>query len=191
MAHLASMFNNMTEHIQRLIEAQRELTRAVSHELRTPVARIRFGVDMLADTDDEASRWEQQALIDQDIESLNSLIDEILTYAKLEESMPSLNLEMITLAEIVQQVVTETNALGKPIEVESNLADPLAKAIAERRYLHRVVQNLAKNAMRYADTRIRVSAGITEGLAYVCVEDDGPGIPEKDRENFFALYKVR
>lgn len=187
-AHLASMFNNMTEHIQRLIEAQRELTRAVSHELRTPVARIRFGVDMLADTNDEASRWEQQALIDQDIESLNSLIDEILTYAKLEEGMPSLNLEMITLAEIVQQVVTETNALGKPIEVESNLADPLAKAIAERRYLHRVVQNLAGNAMRYADTRIRVSAGIAEGLAYVCVEDDGPGIPEKDREKIFLPF---
>ena len=187
-AHLASMFNNMTEHIQRLIEAQRELTRAVSHELRTPVARIRFGVDMLADTDDENSRWEQQALIDQDIESLNSLIDEILTYAKLEEGMPSLNLEMITLSEIVEQVATETNALGKQIKVEKNLPDQSVHAIAERRYLHRVVQNLAGNAMRYAESRIRISAGIADGLAFVCVEDDGAGIPEKDREKIFLPF---
>lgn len=187
-AHLASMFNNMTEHIQRLIEAQRELTRAVSHELRTPVARIRFGVDMLADTDDEASRWDQQALIDQDIESLNCLIDEILTYAKLEEGMPSLNLEMITLSEIVEQVATETNALGKQIKVEKNLPDQSVHAIAERRYLHRVVQNLAGNAMRYAESRIRISAGIADGLAFVCVEDDGAGIPEKDREKIFLPF---
>lgn len=187
-AHLASMFNNMTEHIQRLIEAQRELTRAVSHELRTPVARIRFGVDMLADTDDEASRWDQQALIDQDIESLNSLIDEILTYAKLEEGTPSLNLEMIVLADIVEQVATETSALGKPITVEKSLPDPSVQAIAERRYLHRVVQNLAGNAMRYAESRIRISAGVADGLAFVCVEDDGAGIAEKDREKIFVAF---
>ena len=187
-ANLARMFNNMTEHIQRLIEAQRELTRAVSHELRTPVARIRFGVEMLADTDDEASRWDQQTHIDQDIESLNSLIDEILTYAKLEEGMPSLNLEMLTLAEIVDQVATETNALGKPIKVEKSLPDQSVQAIAERRYLHRVLQNLAGNAMRYAESRIRISAGIADGLAFVCVEDDGAGIPEKDREKIFLPF---
>ncbi len=50
----------MSNHIQRLIEAQRELMRAVSHELRTPVARIRFGVEMMADEDDYdyvCNRW--------------------------------------------------------------------------------------------------------------------------------------
>lgn len=41
-ARLSSAFNSMTKHIKRLIQSQRELTRAVSHELRTPVARIRF-----------------------------------------------------------------------------------------------------------------------------------------------------
>ena len=46
-AHLAATFNSMTEHIRRLIESQRELTRAVSHELRTPVARIRFAAQWL------------------------------------------------------------------------------------------------------------------------------------------------
>lgn len=187
-AHLAVNFNGMTEHIQRLIEAQRELTRAVSHELRTPVARIRFGVDMLADTPDEDERWEQQAQIDQDIESLNGLIDEILTYAKLEEGAPSLSLESIPLADIVNQVAKETRALGLEKIVHALAPDDNIVAIAEKRYLHRVVQNLAGNAMRHADSQIRISAGIENGQAFVRVEDDGPGIPEKDRERVFLPF---
>ncbi len=192
MSHLAMTFNNMTEHIQRLIEAQRELTRAVSHELRTPVARIRFGVDMLADTDDVESRWEQQEKIDKDIEELNKLIDEILTYATLEQGTPSLSLEPIALYQIVRQVGDETRALGKATLIEVFEPDHDLEAIADYRYLHRVIQNFAGNAMRYATSRIRISAGV-EGkgdkrLAFVAVEDDGAGIPEKDREKVFQPF---
>jgi len=191
-SHLAMTFNSMTEHIQRLIEAQRELTRAVSHELRTPVARIRFGVDMLADTDDVDSRWDQQEKIDKDIEELNKLIDEILTYATLEQGTPSLNLESIPLYEIVRQVGEETRKLGKSTIIEVHEPDADIVAVAERRYLHRVVQNFAGNAMRYANSKIRISAGV-EGrgdkrMAFVCVEDDGAGIPEKDRDKVFQPF---
>jgi two-component system sensor histidine kinase RstB len=187
-AHLAATFNSMTEHIRRLIESQRELTRAVSHELRTPVARIRFAVDMLADTDDEESRFEQRDYIDQDIESLNGLIDEILTYAKLEEGSPKMDWEDIKLKDLVDQIVRETNALGKPIEVVAGDVDEKAMAIADKRYLHRVLQNLAGNATRYAEGKIIVSAGVKKGEAFVSVEDDGQGIPEKDRERVFIPF---
>ncbi|MDO5770148.1 MAG: ATP-binding protein [Psychrobacter sp.] len=187
-ARLSATFNAMTEHIKRLIESQRELTRAVSHELRTPVARIRFAVDMLADTDDEESRYTQRDYIDEDIESLNALIDEILTYAKLEEGSPKLNLESVNLSELVEQIVRETNALGKPIEVRGNPPASKITAIADRRYLHRVVQNLAGNALRYADHTIIVSAGVRKGMAFVSVEDDGHGIPEEDREKVFIPF---
>lgn len=187
-AHLAATFNSMTEHIRRLIESQRELTRAVSHELRTPVARIRFAVDMLADTDDEESRFEQRDYIDQDIESLNGLIDEILTYAKLEEGSPKMDWEDIKLKDLVDQIVRETNALGKPIEVVAGDVDEKAMAIADKRYLHRVLQNLAGNATRYAEGKIIVSAGVRKGEAFVSVEDDGQGIPEKDRERVFIPF---
>lgn len=187
-AHLASTFNSMTQHIRRLIESQRELTRAVSHELRTPVARIRFAVDMLADTDDEESRLMQRDYIDQDIEALNSLIDEILTYAKLEEGSPKMHWESIKLAELVEQIVRETNALGKPIEVIMGDMDPKAVAVADRRYLHRVLQNLAGNATRYAENKIIISAGVNKTEAFISVEDDGQGIPEKDREKVFIPF---
>ena len=187
-ARLSATFNAMTEHIKRLIESQRELTRAVSHELRTPVARIRFAVDMLADTDDEDSRHMQRDFIDEDIEALNGLIDEILTYAKLEEGSPKLDLEAVNLKELVEQIVRETKALGKSIEVVGQLPSAKVTAIADRRYLHRVLQNLAGNALRYAETTIIISAGVKKGNAFVSVEDDGQGISEADREKVFVPF---
>ena len=187
-AHLAATFNSMTEHIRRLIESQRELTRAVSHELRTPVARIRFAVDMLADTDDYDDRMSQRDYIDQDIESLNGLIDEILTYAKLEEGSPKMDWEDVDLQELVSQIVRETNALGKPVTVKVGNIQKGVFAQADRRYLHRVLQNLAGNATRYAESTIIISAGLEKNEAFISVEDDGQGIPEKDREKVFIPF---
>ena len=187
-ARLSMTFNAMTTHIKRLIEAQRELTRAVSHELRTPVARIRFAVDMLADTDDADSRQLQKNFIDEDIESLNELIDEILTYAKLEEGSPKLDWEMVNLRELLEQIERETNALGKPIKLVCQLPPAKAVAMADRRYLHRVVQNLVGNALRYAETTVMLSADVIKGEAFISVEDDGHGIAEADRERVFIPF---
>ncbi|WP_180083540.1 sensor histidine kinase BfmS [Acinetobacter sp. YH12145] len=186
---LASSYNSMSDHIERLIEAQRELMRAVSHELRTPVARIRFGVEMMADEDDYDYRQQQVEQIDKDIEALNTLIDEIMTYAKLEQGMPSLEFEDVSLFEVLDQVLIETEALktGKNLELQ---APPIGVVVeTERRYLHRVVQNLVGNAVRYCDDKVLISGGVNdEGMAYICVEDDGPGIPEEDRKRIFDAF---
>nr|WP_218950240.1 sensor histidine kinase BfmS [Acinetobacter sp. YH16044] len=186
---LASSYNSMSDHIERLIEAQRELMRAVSHELRTPVARIRFGVEMMADEDDYDYRQQQVEQIDKDIEALNTLIDEIMTYAKLEQGMPSLEFEDVSLFEVLDQVLIETEALktGKTLELQ---APPIGVVVeTERRYLHRVVQNLVGNAVRYCDDKVLISGGVNdEGMAYICVEDDGPGIPEEDRKRIFDAF---
>ena len=186
---LASSYNSMSDHIERLIEAQRELMRAVSHELRTPVARIRFGVEMMADEDDYDYRQQQVEQIDKDIEALNTLIDEIMTYAKLEQGMPSLEFEDVSLFEVLDQVLIETEALktGKHLELQ---APPIVVIVeTERRYLHRVIQNLVGNAVRYCDDRVLMSGGVDdEGMAYICVEDDGPGIPEEDRQRIFDAF---
>lgn len=187
-SQLAHAFNSMAEHIQRLIDSQRELTRAVSHELRTPVARIRFGMEMMADTDDVDSRFEQLGQLDGDITELNKLIDEILTYAKLEQGIPVLDFEMVDLGQLLQKVAKETTALGVKPKITVALPPEVALAEAEHRYLHRVLQNLAGNAARYARSEIRLSAGIYDNCAYIAVEDDGAGIPEKDRERVFQPF---
>ncbi len=189
MANLAASYNNMSDHIQRLIEAQRELMRAVSHELRTPVARIRFGMEMLAEEDDYEYRLQQIEMIDKDIEALNTLIDEIMTYAKLEQGTPSLEFEELPLVEVLSQVATETEALKTQKEIELLAPAPDLRVDAERRYLHRVVQNLVGNAGRYCDHKVRISGGIDkDGKAYVSVEDDGAGIPEIDRARIFEAF---
>lgn len=189
MASLSSSYNDMASHIQRLIEAQRELMRAVSHELRTPVARIRFGMEMLADEDDYEFRKSQVEMIDKDIEALNTLIDEIMTYAKLEQGTPSLDFESVQITDVLKQVATETEALKTQKVIEVAAVDDIVVADAERRYLHRVVQNLVGNAVRYCNERIRISGGIHDnGQAYICVEDDGAGIPEEDRERVFDAF---
>lgn len=187
-SQLAHAFNGMAEHIQRLIDSQREMTRAVSHELRTPVARMRFGMEMLADTDDSDQRHEQLLQLDQDVEQLNQLIDEILTYAKLEQGTPSLKFETFELGGLLERIRLETQALntGHSIEVDATGVD--VRIEAEQRYLHRVVQNLVGNAVRYARSRVRLSGGIKGNWAWVCVEDDGPGIPEKDRTRIFEPF---
>ena len=189
MASLAINYNSMSDHIQRLIEAQRELMRAVSHELRTPVARIRFGMEMLAEEDDYDYRLQQVDMIDKDIEALNTLIDEIMTYAKLEQGTPSLDFEKIVLFEVLDQVIVETEALKTQKEIEL-LAPPINLVVdAERRYLHRVVQNLVGNAVRYCDHKVIVSGGIDDaGMAYVQVEDDGAGVPEEERQRIFEAF---
>lgn len=185
---LANAFNGMAEHIQRLIDSQRELTRAVSHELRTPVARLRFGMEMLAETDDIDQRFEQLHLLDQDVEQLNQLIDEILTYAKLEQGTPSLKFETIELKQLLQRVGQETGALNTGHTIDVCQADADVRVEAEMRYLHRVLQNLAGNATRYAKSKVCLSGGVTGNQAWVRVEDDGPGIPLKDRARIFEPF---
>ena len=189
MASLATNYNSMSDHIQRLIEAQRELMRAVSHELRTTVERIRFGMEMLAEEDDYDYRLQQVDMIDKDIEALNTLIDEIMTYAKLEQGTPSLDFEKIVLFEVLDQVIVETEALKTQKEIEL-LAPPINLVVdAERRYLHRVVQNLVGNAVRYCDHKVIVSGGVDDaGMAYVQVEDDGAGVPEEERQRIFEAF---
>jgi len=191
LGRLAATFNDMAEHIQRLISSQREMTNAVSHELRTPVARIRFGLEFLEDEDKREARAERIQDIDGDIQELERLIDEILTYASLEEGTPSLKLQMVRIDDILAQVKRESDNLGRPIAVEhvpTQEEDDKQLAECEERYIHRVVQNLVGNAMNYGNSMVRISSACDGGMYRIDVEDDGPGIPEDKLEKVFVPF---
>lgn len=188
---LANAFNGMAEHIQRLVSVQREMIHAVSHELRTPVARIRFGVQMLEDCPDEASFRKQAGGIDRDIQELDELIDEILTYARLEQGGPVMAFQKTDIPALVDQVMEEQQLLypDHAFETdcdESSRSRPLADA--EPRYIHRAVQNLVGNAARYARGCVRVCCRIDEETCRIDVEDDGPGIPESEWDKVFTAF---
>lgn len=187
---LGVSFNKVADHIQRLMGIQREMIRAVSHELRTPVARLRFGMQIIEDVTDDAYVHRQLKGMDSDIQELDQLIDEILTYARLEEGGPLLEFQETSLVDIVCQVVEEARPpesvrviyAGEPDDVQGDMAE------LEPRYIHRAIQNLVGNACRYANTQVRVSCVIGNDTCRVDVEDDGPGIPEEHWGKVFQAF---
>jgi len=190
-SRLAVSFNGMAEHMQRLVQVQREMIHAVSHELRTPVARIRFGVQMIEDCKDKASLHKQLEGIDGDIQELDELIDEILTYARLEQGGPVFSLKEESVTDIVRQVVSEQRILRPELTIEADIdeeSEHWRMADVEPRYIHRAIQNLVGNAGRYARSQVLVHCRIDEDNCRIDVEDDGQGVPEEDWEKVFTAF---
>ena len=188
-SRLGQSFNKMAEHIQRLISVQREMVRAVSHELRTPVARIRFGLQIIEDTaGDDPFVMKQLTGMDSDIQELDELIDEILTYARLEEGGPLLDFELTNIQELVLQLVDEARP---PEHVEVKYGGSIGsqhEAEVEYRYMHRAIQNLIGNACRYAKSQVIVTFSVGADTCRVDVADDGPGIPEEEWNRVFTPF---
>ncbi|MBS7663159.1 HAMP domain-containing protein [Pseudomonas lalucatii] len=190
---LANAFNAMAEHLQRSLSTQRELVRAVSHELRTPVARLRFGLEMIGDAESEAARRKYMEGMDSDIQDLDKLVDEMLTYARLEQGAPALNFQTVDLGALIDQVIAELAPLRAEVRVERGpVVDAAdgggARVEGEPRYLHRALQNLVSNAMRHAESRVRLSYRIGHQRCRLDVEDDGPGVPESAWERLFKPF---
>ena len=188
-SRLGQAFNKMADHIQRLISVQREMVRAVSHELRTPVARIRFGVQIIEDTaGEDPFVMKQLTGMDSDIQELDELIDEILTYARLEEGGPLLDFELTNIQNLILQLVDEARP---PQHVEVKYGGSIGsqhEAEVEYRYMHRAIQNLIGNACRYAKSQVSVTFSVGADTCRVDVADDGPGIPEEEWNRVFTPF---
>lgn len=190
-SRLGTAFNSMADQIQRLVGVQREMIHAVSHELRTPVARIRFGVQMIESARTPEALQKQLDGIDGDIQELDELIDEILTYARLEQGGPVFSLRTASVTDLVRQVIEEQRVIHPGIQLEAVIppqSDLWQEADVEPRYIHRALQNLVGNACRYASAEVRVTCQLDEENCRIDVEDDGPGIPEEDWEKVFSAF---
>lgn len=193
---LAAAFNGMAEHLQRSLTIQRELVRAVSHELRTPVARLRFGLEMIASARDDQAREKYLGGMDGDIQDLDKLVDEMLTYARLEQGAPALHFQRVDLDALLDQVIEELSPLRRDVRVlrgpcEVGEQDPDEEGHwveAEPRYLHRALQNLVSNAMRHAESQVSLSYQLGVQRCRIDVDDDGPGIPEDVWDRIFTPF---
>ncbi|MFV0925016.1 ATP-binding protein [Pseudomonas palmensis] len=188
---LAAAFNHMAGHLQQSLNMQRELVRAVSHELRTPVARLRFGLEMVENASSEHAREKYLLGMDNDIQDLDRLVDEMLTYARLEQGAPALNFQLIDLDALLDQVIAELAPLRREVRV---LRGPCqggeqgAWVEAEPRYLHRALQNLVSNAMRHAESQVSLSYQLGAQRCRIDVEDDGPGVPQSAWSRIFTPF---
>jgi signal transduction histidine kinase len=186
---LASTFNRMADEIERLIAAQEELLRMTSHELRTPIQRLHFAIESVRDAHDATARERGLCLIDRDLEELDQLIEELLTYVRLKDHRAPVrtSIELCTILEELIEVVSElkgdiTLTFRGPAE-GSFLVD------VEARLLRRAVSNLLVNALRHARSRVDVTVGREGRMIRICVDDDGPGIPIADRERIFEPFQ--
>lgn len=184
---LAYSFDSMSTHIQRLLKVQREMINAISHELRTPIARLRFGLEVLKDDVDEQLEQSITAL-EFDVEELNTLVDEVLTYGKLEEGTLALNFERNSIKQILDSIVEHNHTLLQKFEVRIQVeGDDFVNADAH--HLHRALQNLILNASKYASATIAITFTADDERWQVDIEDDGPGIPIEDRDKVFIPFQ--
>ncbi|PMR74295.1 ATP-binding protein [Billgrantia endophytica] len=183
-------FNAMAAQVQSLLRSQQEMIRAVSHELRTPVARIRFAMQMVEDMTDDPAVHRQLHGIDGDIEELDQLIDEILTYARLDSGIingTELERARVDCRAIAKRVIETLAPLHAHLRLELAPGGEV-QAMAEPRYLQRALQNLVANACRHAQSRVVLRLSVESRLVRLDVEDDGPGVPENERQAIFKPF---
>jgi len=189
-APLSDTMNSMAERVQQLLATHRELSSAISHELRTPMARMRFALEMLTDTDDDAERARLWAMMEADLDELDHLVDTSLTYARFEREAPEPHFASVRFAEWLNDEVDTVRLLGRDLNITvdtENLPENLDIDV-DRKAMPYALRNLLRNAFKYASKKIVVSTLLQDGRIMIHVDDDGIGIPPDDRESVFSAF---
>lgn len=188
-ASLGAGINHMAAELQRVLESQTQLLQAVSHEFRTPIARLRFAVEMFTTDATQEAREERAHGIDENLTELDALVDEILTYGKLDNKAAVFRTEPIEVGQVVQDIVASTEGLRGKVELTvDDHGEPVANIVANPRNFTRVVENLVLNAIRHANTRVRVEYQTVNDVVLVLVHDDGRGVPKGDRDRVWEPF---
>ncbi|MCU1693173.1 MAG: histidine kinase, partial [Frankiales bacterium] len=171
LSRLATTLNRMLDRLQAAGERQGTFVADAAHELRSPLAAVRATVEVAVahpgtyDVADLAGDVQAQVL------RLQRLVDDLLQLAGV--GAAPLRLQHVDLRALAEEV-----AAGRAVVHGQGTAQTDPEAV------RRVVRNLVDNAARHAATRVDVHVS-DRG---VVVEDDGPGVPEADRERVFARF---
>lgn len=174
-------FKDMAHRIIRLLSDQKHLVNAVSHELRTPLSRLRFSLAML-----EGVNEQQRKEMGQDVSEIEALIDEMLSYARLENIGQDIKKSSIELTSLITNQIHKLNRITG-VTIKWQKPAPCIYHGNEH-LLERAIQNLSTNALRYAKTNVEISLITTPTQIQIVVEDDGAGIPLSDRDNIFEPF---
>lgn len=189
-APLADTLNGMAERIQQLVATHKELSSGISHELRTPIARLRFALEMLSETEDREERERLWTMMETDLDELDNLIDSSLTYARFEREAPEPHFSSVAIAPWLEEEVESIRVLGRQlsIAVDASALPPGATADLDRKAMPYALRNLMRNAIKYAHKTIRVSVERRGAQVLIHVDDDGMGIPPEEREHVFSAF---
>jgi len=186
---LVNRFNSMATRIQRLIKSHQELSHAVSHELRTPIARIRFAMEMVKELDDKTQQLKYMQVMDDNIEELDGLVDELLTYARFDRDEPDLRIESQDIIAVAYHAISKFQLTHSQLSIVcSNEASKKLLCCFDNDAIERTLDNLIRNACRYAKNKIQLTLKIEDEKIVVWVDDDGLGVPIEARDQLFEPF---
>ncbi len=194
LGQLARTFDSMADRTQTLLEAERRLLRDISHELRSPLARLGVAIELARDAEDAGHRNAALDRIAKESARLNTLVGELIEVTRVEGDPNALRAEPVRLDKLLDEIAgdaqIEAEARGSRVELRG--AEPRTIQ-ADPELLRRAVENIVRNAIRFAPegTAVEMAMEARNGKTVVCVRDYGPGVPEESLPRIFdAFYRV-
>lgn len=194
-AKLTHEFDRMAEEIETLVHAKERLVSDISHELRSPLARLRVAIE-LARKKASSHIYPELERMETECERLNTLIGEMLEFARLHHISELSGFSEVNLVDLLQDILYdaqfEFSKTGKRIVIDK--LQP-AVILADKKLLHRAIENVLRNALHYAkdpgEVIVSTRKNIHKNQYDILIKDDGPGVPYTELENIFnPFYRV-
>lgn len=168
-------FNVMADKIRDLINSNKSLTNAVAHELRTPIFRIQWQAELLSDLDPTDKQSKAIARILADTEEMEDMVDELLYYSRLERGGSELQLQPVDMNNWLDErcAIWEKETTLDLVKVPLKESVPL---YVDLKLFNRAVDNIVRNAFKFADSKIVIELWYNDGEVVVEVHDDGKGV---------------
>lgn len=170
---------------------------ALTHEIKSPISGIRGAAEILEDPSvSPAQRDRFLANIQHETRRIQELVDRMLMLTELEARQALTAPTPVALGAVARTVAEESGPalLKKQLHVEVDVPDGLTVS-GDSLLLHLAISNLVQNAIDFSPpgARVRVTGSKADGTIALCVDDEGPGVPEFARarvfEKFFSLER--
>jgi two-component system OmpR family sensor kinase len=186
---LAETFRRMAARIDELIASHKDMSNAVAHEIRTPLARMKFEIELARGQTDAERIGESLDHIKRDIGAIDDLVAATLAYAILERADLAINIGEHDFTALVPAIAATVAQDADPsLAIRADVAADARRVLCDAHLFEAVLKNLLYNAARYARRQICVTFRSEAGLNKLLVDDDGPGIPERDRRRVFDSF---
>lgn len=191
-ATLLHNFDRMTERVNVLLESRHQLLRDVSHELRSPLARLQA---LLSISRQKGAALEPAHLdrMEYELERLDTLIGEILTFTRL-EATEDLKLQATDLVDLVENIIDDASLEAQPAGKLLRLLAPERCMIQlDNSLMQPAIENVIRNAVRHTadNSEVLVTIETEDTQVRIIVEDQGPGIPEAQLSRIFEpFYRI-